>query len=275
MARMYTAVLRENWTAAERKCIEESEYARKLLTKVRANVWYPTPLQLFQYLRDRLPEDEKADVEYHLQVDQCKRSQRLAGLLRFWIARFKTAADSLKRLEQSLVAGFLFPACLEPIPVPAGAASRGPSPTERVTTDDGQTSAVYSRQGDELWLSLESASLPSGTLLRIALANPDLGQEQTLFAMLRAEGERATGKARLDRNIPEHCLVFSQPVDAAALPGDDAPALNAAFWAAQGDDPASVQSWVAWAAAARNQPGLEPQVRQTLETIAATAQRSG
>ena len=73
MARMYTAVLREDWAEQEVESIRRSPQAQRLLQKVRQNVWYPTPLQLFRYAHGLLAETERADVQFHLDVDRCKR----------------------------------------------------------------------------------------------------------------------------------------------------------------------------------------------------------
>ena len=61
MPRMYEAILREDWTAAELDAIHQSPEAQALRERVNRHVWYPTKLQLFKYSRGLLEGDGRRE----------------------------------------------------------------------------------------------------------------------------------------------------------------------------------------------------------------------
>jgi len=73
MARMYTASIRNNFTAAEVAEIAADPHKARLLEKIRANIWHPKPETLLTFIvaPQRLRDDVRADVEYHLHTDRC------------------------------------------------------------------------------------------------------------------------------------------------------------------------------------------------------------
>ena len=276
MPRMYAAVLREDWTREELAAIQANPVAQKLSEKARANVWYPTLLQLvkYQYVPHTLSEDERTDIAYHVETDRCKRSLRLlrwfgtAPALRRLVARVQQGASgAMEGLEKKLAKIVSFPMPLEPVALSAGPAERVGS-SQRTVSDDGQIHATLSQDGSSrLWLALEDSTKPAGTLLRITLTDDDGTEVWQGFVMLRRVGEFSVGKASLDIELAGNCSLVSEAQDTEELAAADADLLSTAFARAQEDDPSSVPVWRGWAEAATGTATLDDTIRQVLLEI--------
>ena len=79
-SRLRTAVLRENWSEAERTHLAGCEFCRKQEQQVRSQAWHPSLVHLFWHARGLLPKPDP-DVSHHLQKDACRRCLRLTALL--------------------------------------------------------------------------------------------------------------------------------------------------------------------------------------------------
>lgn len=280
MPRLYTAVLREDWTTEETEAIRASRDAQRVLAKVRDNVWYPTVLQLvkYQYARDLLSEDERADIQYHLEIDRCQRSRRLLRWLSTGTTLHRTlshikdwteqALDDLARWAERVLA---FQGWLQPASVPAGFASPEPTLAQQITSDDGRTSATLSRDGVELWLTVECRDRPPGTLLRIALTDVEGRSVWSGFGMLPEGRDGTVCKFRLDPELPGPCAVFAEVLDSNSLAASDAEDLRKAFANAKSDEAGSIPAWRQWAQGVVVVPEIDAAVREVLTEIVAEA----
>ncbi len=283
VSRMYRAILREDFTSVEIDALKSYQYATDLLEKVRRNVWYPTVLQLFKHTRGRLSGDEKDDVEYHLQVDKCKRSLRLVQWMsldstfkRVVESSLQSAGEAISdRLGRFIDSVSASQQVLQPIPLPAGAATADVEQLDQtVLFDNGQLTATLSRVKDDHWLDFESQKIVPATLLRVTLLDGDGKPTEELFVMLR-EGfsldpdaqTNSAAKVRITQSVPEDCLLLCQTVEADELGGTDADGLRSDFEKAGHDDTAAVDHWRTWATKSIRDTELAVGVRPALEDI--------
>ncbi len=259
VSRMYRAILREDLTNEERKAIEDSTEARKLWDRVRANVWYPSKWQLFQYTRGTLTGADKRDIDFHLQVDRCKRSLWLVQWMSAdiavvnWVERLSASlGHALEQVSASFEDAFYYTReTLNPILVTAGAAGATETAehaSRRTLFDDGNLSILLSWEHGSEWLTLHSPKKwKPGTLVRLLLLDSHGTIQASRFMMLRDDGVSAKGRVRLSGALPQECGIICRPVAVWEL-GDPFPeALLTDFRAAKADDPASVAKWKGWA----------------------------
>ncbi len=76
--RISDALCKENWTADEiNSLMEESGIAQKL-DWIEENLWYPKPMELFNFIfQTKLTPELGDDIHYHLETLECARTIRL------------------------------------------------------------------------------------------------------------------------------------------------------------------------------------------------------
>jgi L-serine deaminase len=72
LERMYTAVLRENWTQHELDAIASSETLQRRLEGIKEVVWRPSDEEMTLYVTKKANEALRKQIKYHLEVDQSK-----------------------------------------------------------------------------------------------------------------------------------------------------------------------------------------------------------
>ena len=72
LERMYTAVLRENFTQHELEAIAGSETLQRRLEVTKQRVWRPSVEELKLYVTRQANEDLRKQIKYHLEVDKAK-----------------------------------------------------------------------------------------------------------------------------------------------------------------------------------------------------------
>ena len=276
LPRFRAALLRVDWTAAEREHIDGCAYCQKTLEKFQQELWHPTLSQLFLHSLSLLPSSDAAEVAYHLEQDRCQRCKQLTSLLTV-IPKLKRlgeqvrqgAAGAMERLEkacESLTAPLQLIRPL--VPQPAFDTGVTPTPTEqRLTFDDGLTTGVLYLLEGELWLHLERSDLPAGTLLQVMVADKDGQVAWRRFIVLRVGFEARVAKARVGQELPDNSLLTVDVVSVAELTADEAELLSESFMQAQTDDPSAVPAWKAWAQRALERETLDLAVRAVIEDI--------
>jgi hypothetical protein len=76
LERMYTAVLRENFTQHELDAIAGSETLQRRLEGIKQRVWRPSDEELTLYVTKKANEDLRKQIKYHLEVDKAKAANR-------------------------------------------------------------------------------------------------------------------------------------------------------------------------------------------------------
>ena len=67
MVRLYTGILRQDFTGRNLRLLRLVR-TRRVLEKVRTNVWHPNREALIWHVLGVLP---NTDIHYHLEVDKC------------------------------------------------------------------------------------------------------------------------------------------------------------------------------------------------------------
>jgi hypothetical protein len=145
-------------------------------------------------------------------------------------------------------------------------------PRERLAFDDPHLGAtLYLGTDGKHWLDLTHSVLPAGSLLRVRLGEEG-GPAPTWarFALLCEGFASPIAHLLVDECLTEQPapLAVDLVPSAAALSGQDVPALRSSFAAALRDDPAAVPAWRAWAAEELARPDLPPELRAALDEIA-------
>lgn len=79
--RFRLGVLREDWTPEELQHLQSCEKCRKLERLSQNHAWHPSNEALWRYLCKRLREKDAEEVEYHLEIDRCRRCRQCIGLM--------------------------------------------------------------------------------------------------------------------------------------------------------------------------------------------------
>lgn len=150
LARMYLAVLREDWTDEEWELVENDEEVLRMYHNTLEMVWYPTYEELKDYADGRLAGELFEQIERHLEVDQCKHSLRLLG----WEGLGGSVNSSKEKLDLTLAGGM---------------ASEEDQP-KSLFQDEHTTlrSLPYAN-----CFKFESSVQPSGTLIRLTVVGKD------------------------------------------------------------------------------------------------------
>lgn len=82
MFRLSEGLCREDWTSEEIHAISMPGDLRQRLGVIEEQLWFPKPMELFQYLFDPdLPESQCQDIRFHLEKLGCARSMRMMKVL--------------------------------------------------------------------------------------------------------------------------------------------------------------------------------------------------
>jgi len=181
--RLYLAHLRWDWTEQEKKHIRSCDYCRRMSAKVKERLWHPSSSQLWRYVtRGELSEDERLDIRYHLETDECQRCRFIAekvfniiaSLAPWFVPRcaYDIAYDIAPATE---VQQFLI---MKPVPreptTPAVAASlipmslfaegfAGEVEERKVEIKEGSFHAQLKREG-QIWIArAEAENVPNGS----------------------------------------------------------------------------------------------------------------
>lgn len=232
LARLYTAILREDWTDAEWRLIQENLLVRQMYHNAQASVWYPTPDQLRKYADAQLPADLQADIEHHLEVDKCQHSLRLLG----WAELPARGSVSHEPFAVAVKSGF--------------ASSDSES---RTLINDEQVRLIHDPQTNQFRLS--SKSLRAGTLMQVVMIGAKGQPMWQRFALLwdtfrdEAMGrcESPSPDAACDLASRTHNSIICSPVALDKLDDADAYALQKSWQWSQEHQPKSLESWAALA----------------------------
>lgn len=265
LARVRTAVLREDWTEAEERHKRNCSFCQKAETKGRAVVWHPSLTALFWQARG-LADGSDADLAHHLQKDACRRCQRLTAVFQAdrLLGRLASQvrqglAGAATRLGQILASGVVaaFP------PLSAASASE-----QQLAFEGGRCTALLFRT-DPPRLRLEERGLTTEAprLQRLVLGNRREFSERFLVFRSGRETQTRTAEVRLERLPAESATMTLCDVDASALDREDVPLLREGFAAAGKYDPLALPAWQSWAAQALKLPGLDASLRTALQGL--------
>jgi len=272
MPRMYEAILREDWTAAELDAIHQSPEAQALRERVNRHVWYPTKLQLFKYSRGLLEGDDLQDVRHHLEVDKCKRSLRLHR----WMTVDRHAASMFDRRLQSVseatgidrITDMLFGTrqTLRTIPALGDFTPETQLSHQAQFDTDGWTVGLAKKHASDC-LTLESHTLGEAALLRISVTDDAGIPVESRYVVLRQGAEAAVATLVLKTSVPSNSTVYCLVVQSSDLTDIDANWLRDDFAAAQRDDPSGIEAWKKWATATEESATLGEHMRAAVDDI--------
>lgn len=80
--RMYTGILRQDFTPEETAALQQSEPHRNWFEKIKADVWHPTSDELLLFAihpKLILDADLRQDIAFHLHQDRCVECRNLVG----------------------------------------------------------------------------------------------------------------------------------------------------------------------------------------------------
>src|SRR5262245_41994449 len=263
LSRFRSAVLREDWTDVEQRHKVGCDVCRQTEAQAQRQVWHPSLLRLFWHARGLV---DDADAAHHLQIDSCRRCQRLSILLqadrllaRLAVQVRQRVGDTATRLGRMLASGAA--ALLAP-------ASIGLHAEQPFAFEAAGHSAVLFRIAPP-GLRLEwPGDEKTPVLLRVLLGDrKDVGEH---FAVPRSGKENGVLRADLPlERLPAEPLTLAvYEVDATNLGREEVPQLCHAVAAARKLDPAALPAWQAWACHALKLAGLDTAVRPTLEGLA-------
>ena len=76
--RISDALCKENWTAEEINSLMEDSGISQKLDWIEENLWYPRPMELFNFIfQTKLTPELEDDIHYHLETLGCARTIRL------------------------------------------------------------------------------------------------------------------------------------------------------------------------------------------------------
>lgn len=76
--RISDALCKENWTVSEISSLMEESGIAQRLDWIEENLWYPKPMELFNFLfQSQISDDLNDDIHYHLETLECARTIRL------------------------------------------------------------------------------------------------------------------------------------------------------------------------------------------------------
>ena len=298
LPRMRVALLRQDWTKAEREHIESRGgsggcgYCQKTEKLMRAELWHPTLVELNQQLEESisLSAARAEDVVYHIEKDHCKRCSSLVKRLQMDPALVQLAKDLKKRpgVGVGAVVGDADMICagdafVSDLAVGANFADRVVDSIE-FTCDGGTLNGVWrlrreeNRSKNEHWIEIESQVHEAGTLVLLLLHNDDGSRAWTGFVMLRegykrpneAKSLSAVGRIRVTRLPNGETVPIACHMSADLLRAEDAALLMASFEAAKQDDHKALECWQTWAAQAVKEQGVNAEIRRALEGIASS-----
>ncbi len=258
-ARLRTALLREDWTEAEREHLRTCTYCQRMRDKVQKRLWFPSLWQLLWYRLKRLTGEEADAVADHLERDQCQRS----------LARLHL----LEKIQNS-VASFL---CPIPLPAPQAAYAHTREPLDvTVTSPDRRFEVQLVEDGDKIVLEVRTKHAElNHQLFGYALRGADGQEAVTGFLVLREDvNEWYAGHVEFHRDelfakLGGQCrdaVVFL--VEAHLLTEAEREALLASLerdW----DDAEAQSAWRAWVEKALQSETLPDEARQVLQEMRA------
>jgi hypothetical protein len=248
LPRLRAAVLREDWTDAERRHKSGCLHCQQAERLVRRGVWHPSPAQLFQQTH---PGHNDEDSVHHLRRDCCRRCERVADTL-----RGDPLLNRLDRRDDRAPLGRV---------LGSGIASREPLGAHALTFDDRNLSVTLGR-GSRPDFHLERAGEPKSAarvLYALFGAGPSLQRHLLLPHPSSSSRNRAT-KIRLDAPPAERAPLILFEIEAPLLSADEAPLLRAALRQSEAHDPSGLPAWREWAAGALGQKELDGVIREVL-----------
>ena len=241
LARMYTAILREDWTKPEWDSMEDKQVQR-MYHNTLESVWYPTFEQLTKYLDGKLPADLQNAVEHHLEVDKCLHSLRLLGWVRDLDTddRPENVSMGHRPFEVSSMGEY-------------AAAAPSAEKEPKTLIDDEQVRLIHDPQSSQFRMS--STVLGEGTLMRVVVLGAEGKQVWQRFILLwdkfreRAMGRCEAPKAGDDLNAEssKHNSPLCIPVDISQLKESDAATLEQSWLWSNENQSESVDAWKTFA----------------------------
>ena len=272
LERMYTAILRENFTKEELKAIKEVAGLKEKYDTVKEQVWYPTIEELTDYINEplTLDDDLRQQIEYHLEVDQCRSSLRLSAWLKVKHAAMGKVRSVQKGVEDVFTKarelGAVVSHAYDGLNLaPAMGAAKKLKSYKQIEFDRCPTTELVMYDNLEPGTySCSSASCNKGTVVEIGiLSDPDQGAEDSgsnmkwrrylVLSASRPDGkitgkcERCNSEKDLDPDTRAHHTIICGPVNVNELNKDDADDLRKSWDWTKNNAPQAKAHWKAFA----------------------------
>ncbi|MFQ3610174.1 MAG: hypothetical protein SNJ72_01640 [Fimbriimonadales bacterium] len=255
--RVRTALLREDWTEAEREHLRTCTFCQAMRDKLQPRLWFPSLWQLVLYRLGRLTGDEAEAVARHLERDRCRRS--------------------LERLRQIEAVQGTIAALLQPIALPKSqmAHAHTTEPLNKtLTAPDQRFEAQLVEDDDQIVLEVRT-KLPelNYQLFGYALTDTEGHEAVTGFLVLRPDvNDWYAGTVNFQREALAETLkgqcreVVVNWVEPSLLTPTEQEALLASLerdW----DDEEARSAWQAWVEKALQDENLPDEARQLLQQV--------
>jgi hypothetical protein len=251
LARMYTAILREDFSSAERDAIQADPGLDAKYEKVKGEVWYPTLEELREYVNgETTDQDLKEQIQYHLETDQCRQSLRQVRWLKS-LRRVQEDVGRVATIARDLVASVSIARSPRKLAPTLGFASETENSSKII--DDETMKLVWSRPKGTYRCS--SGSLPVGTVIQVEIRSdadqPAWQRFLVLWKTMRYKS--STGKCAacspddLDEATQAHHTVICRPVTVDELSDEHVVDLESSWaWTREHEPDASTQ-WKSFA----------------------------
>jgi hypothetical protein len=276
LARMYTAILREDWTDDEWDLVQDDPQVKRMYSNTQEHVWYPTMQQLRQYADGRLSDELLQAIQHHLEVDKCRRSIRVLGWLKtagHVVGGIQSAIGKLNVANEVRSTFETISTSMRPLKLATSMGFASGDTEPETLIDDNQVRLIHDSQTGQFRLS--SQVHPEGTLMRVVMIGSDGGQVWQRFVLLWDKfRDQVMGRCEApkpgDQQDPEsrkHNSIICLPVSADQLAEQDAVALEQSWTWSKANQATSVDAWKKFASELRQ--------NSNVEAIKAVAERIG
>ncbi|MDA8967782.1 hypothetical protein N9F76_00665 [bacterium] len=257
LERMYTAILRENFTKDEWSAIKKDEGLKKRYDTVKEQVWYPTTEQLTDYINGEITDEELKDqIQYHLEIDRCKGSLRLKHWLEVKAAVVKAARAAQEGVEDVVTRAQALGAFVKHDFVPQlsvlGAAEQSEAAEFRTIILTDEMELTEDRERDVY--SCTSKSWSKGTVVAISVISDESNTAWRRFVVLwdSFKGEVMSDCERFDPKELEdatrkHSSIVCEVVNVEELVDKDVEDLQQSWEWTREHDPEAKTEWKSFA----------------------------